>query len=56
VIRWGGVYGDENRGRNDRGRLRYPRDLDEEWGLTEPLIPPSKRGGNRRTVNVKRSR
>src|ERR1700690_4511903 len=51
------VWRNENRGRYDRSRLRYPSDLtDEEWGLTEPLIPPSKRGGNRRTVNVARSR
>ena len=29
--------------------LRYPSDLtDEEWALVEPLIPPAKRGGNRR--------
>ena len=29
--------------------LRYPSDLtDEEWALSEPLIPPAKRGGNRR--------
>src|ERR1700690_4257176 len=48
------VWRNENRGRYDRSRLRYPSDLtDEEWGLTEPLIPPSKRGGNRRTVNVR---
>ena len=48
------MWRNENRGRYDRSRLRYPSDLtDEEWGLTEPLIPPSKRGGNRRTVNVR---
>src|ERR1700746_3536744 len=42
----------ENRGRYERSRLRYPSDLtDEEWALVEPLIPPAKRGGNRRTVN-----
>ena len=34
--------------------MRYPRDLtDEEWALVEPLIPPAKRGGNKRTVNVR---
>jgi transposase len=56
LICWGlgPVWRNENRGRYDRSRLRYPSDLtDEEWGLTEPLIPPSKRGGNRRTVNVR---
>ena len=44
----------ENRGRYDRSKLRYPSDLsDEEWALTGPLIPPAKRGGNRRTVNAR---
>ena len=44
----------ENRGRYDRSRLRYPSDLtDEEWKLVEPLIPPAKRGGDKRTVNIR---
>jgi transposase len=44
----------ENRARYDRSKLRYPSDLtDQEWGLIEPLIPPAKRGGNRRTVVVR---
>ena len=44
----------ENRGRYDRRRLRYPSDLtDEEWEHVEPLIPPAKRGGNKRTVNLR---
>ena len=44
----------ENRGRYDRSRLRYPSDLtDEEWNLVEPLIPPAKRGGDKRTVNIR---
>src|ERR1700678_1492323 len=48
------VWTNENRGRYDRSKLRYPSDLtDEEWALSEPLIPPGKRGGNRRTVNVR---
>jgi len=48
------VWTNENRGRYDRSKLRYPSDLtDEEWALTEPLIPPAKRGGNRRTVNLR---
>jgi len=43
-----------NRGRYDRSRLRYPSDLtDEEWALVEPRIPPAKRGGNRRHVEVR---
>jgi transposase len=42
----------ENRSRYDRTKLRYPSDVtDEEWALIAPLIPPAKRGGNKRTVN-----
>jgi transposase len=41
----------ENRTRYDRSKLRYPSDLsDAEWALVEPLIPPGKRGGGKRTV------
>jgi transposase len=41
----------ENRHRYNRDRLRYPSDLtDAEWQLIEPLIPPAKRGGGKRTV------
>jgi transposase len=41
----------ENRGRYDRSKLRYPSDLtDDEWRLIQPLIPPGKRGGGKRTV------
>lgn len=44
----------ENRGRYDRSKLRYPSDLtDAEWALIEPLIPPAKPGGNKRTVDVR---
>ena len=44
----------ENRGRYDRSRLRYASDLsDGEWALVAPLIPVAKRGGNKRTVNVR---
>ena len=33
---------------------RYDSDLtDEEWTLVEPLIPPPKRGGGKRTVNIR---
>src|SRR6476620_1476316 len=43
-----------NRKRYDRSRLRYPSDLtDEEWSHVAPLIPPAKRGGNRRHVEVR---
>ena len=44
----------ENRARYDRSELRYPSDLtDEEWALVEPLIPPAKRGGGKRQVNMR---
>ena len=48
------MWTNENRARYDRSKLRYPSDLtDEEWALVTPLIPPAKRGGNKRTVNVR---
>jgi len=44
----------EHRRAADRRGLRYPSDLtDEEWALIEPMIPPAKRGGRRREVNVR---
>jgi transposase len=44
----------ENRPKYDRGSLRYPSDLtDEEWSRVEPRIPPAKRGGRRREVDVR---
>ena len=48
------MWTDENRGRYDCSRLRYPSDLtDAEWDLIRPLIPPCKRGGRRRTVALR---
>ena len=48
------MWSNENRARYDRSRLRYPSDLtDAEWAHVEPLIPPAKRGGNRRHVDVR---
>ena len=48
------MWTDENRGRYDRKGLRYPSDLtDAEWEVIAPLIPPAKRGGNKRTVVVR---
>jgi len=46
------MWTNENRGRYDRSKLRYPSDLtDEEWAVIGPLIPPAKTGGNKRSVN-----
>jgi transposase len=44
----------KNRRRYDRSALRYPSDLtDDEWAHVEPLIPPARRGGNKRHVDVR---
>src|ERR1700751_1773087 len=44
----------EHRRTADRRGLRYPSDLtDAEWALVGPLIPPAKRGGRRREVDVR---
>ena len=46
------MWTNENCGHYDRSKLRYPSDLtDEEWALIGPIIPPAKRGGNKRTVD-----
>ena len=48
------MWGGEDRRRYDRRVLRYPSDLsDAEWALIEPHIPPAKRGGRRREVDVR---
>lgn len=44
----------EHRQAANRRGLRYPSDLTEaEWTLLAPLIPPARRGGRRREVNVR---
>src|SRR5450759_5203303 len=44
----------ENRPLYNRDQLRYPSDLtDAEWQHIEPLIPPAKRGGGKRRVNMR---
>lgn len=44
----------ENRGRYDRSKRRYPSDLtDAEWALIAPMIPRAKRGGGKRTVELR---
>jgi len=48
------MWTSENRGSYDRSRLRYPSDVtDEEWAHIAPLIPPAKRGGRKRSVDVR---
>lgn len=44
----------EHRRAAARRGVRYPSDLtDAEWARVEPLIPPAKHGGRKRTVNVR---
>lgn len=44
----------EQRRRYERRGLRYPSDLtDAEWALIAPLIPPAKRGGRRRSIDLR---
>ena len=44
----------DNRKHYERRGLRYPSDLtDDEWAMVAPLIPPAKRGGRQRTVDVR---
>jgi transposase len=44
----------EHRLAADRRGLRYPSDVnDAEWALIAPLIPPARRGGRRRSVDVR---
>jgi hypothetical protein len=42
----------KNHGRCDRRKVRYPTVLtDNEWANVGPVIPPAKRGGNKRRVD-----
>jgi transposase len=44
----------KNRRAYERRGLRYPSDVtDAEWVLVAPLIPPAKRGGRRRSVDLR---
>ena len=48
------MWSNENRCRYNRDHLRYPSDLtDAEWALIAPLIPPAKRGGRKREVDLR---
>ncbi len=54
VARTAAMWTQENRARYDRSKLRYPGDLtDEERAIISPPIPPAKRGGNKRTIDVR---
>lgn len=44
----------EHRAAADRRGLRYPSDLtDAEWEIVAPLIPPARRGGRPRAVDLR---
>ena len=44
----------KNRARYNRDTLRYPSDVtEEEWAVIAPLIPPARRGGRKRSVNIR---
>jgi transposase len=44
---------DHRRSASRNGR-RYPSDLtDAEWAIVEPMIPPARHGGRKRSVNVR---
>ena len=44
----------EHRIAADRSALRYPSDLTgAEWALVEPMVPPAKHGGRKRTIDVR---
>ena len=44
----------EHRRAADRHGLRYASDLtDAEWALVEPMIPPARHGGRKRSIDVR---
>jgi transposase len=44
----------ENRAGYNRDTLRYPSDItEEEWAEIVSLIPPARRGGRKRSVNIR---
>jgi transposase len=48
------MWSTENRKFREREGLHYPSDLtDAEWVLVEPLVPPARRGGRPRSVDVR---
>jgi transposase len=43
-----------NRARYNRDQLRYPSEAtEEEWDQLAALIPPARRGGRKRTVDIR---
>ena len=48
------VWTSQHRREASRPGLRYPSDLtDAEWALIEPLVPPARRGGRPRHVDMR---
>jgi transposase len=48
------MWTDQNRLKYNRDHLRYPSDVTEdEWAVIAPLIPPAKRGGGKRRVEMR---
>jgi transposase len=48
------MWSTENRPKYARDKLRYPSDVtDAEWEHIAPLIPPGKRGGRKRSVDLR---
>lgn len=44
----------KNRARYNRDTLRYPSEVtEEEWAVIAPLIPAARRGGRKRSVNIR---
>jgi transposase len=48
------AWTDIARREHSRAGLRYPSDMtDREWELMAPFVPPAKRGGRRRTTDMR---
>ena len=48
------MWTDTTRARHERAGERYASDLtDAEWATLAPLIPPARRGGRRRTTDMR---
>ena len=50
MVAWTGIA----RREHSQEGLRYPSDMtDTEWALVAPFIPPARRGGRRRTTDMR---